>query len=395
MKRISIRPRHNFEARAQETGFDFHATDGAVYWDESACYAFTLEQIEEHLEAPSQELAALCLDLVGRVAGDERLLTRLAIPPHAWDLIAQSWRRSDPSLYGRFDFSYDGERPAKLLEYNADTPTALFEASVFQWLWLEDAMAQSLIPSGSDQFNSIHEVLIARLRELRQSCPRPPRLHLSCMRDSSEDRGLIAYLEDCAIQAGFATTVLPIDQIGDDGAGPFLDMKDAPIELLFKLYPWEWMFADPFSRSAAMSVTRFIEPPWKAILSNKGMLPLLWEREPGHPNLLPSYFADDPARRTLTRYARKPFYSREGANVLLVDGDDVIDRDDGPYGREGFIFQELATPPSFDGNFPVVGSWIIGTTACGIGIREDASPITKNTSRFLPHIILPQGCADI
>jgi glutathionylspermidine synthase len=37
-------------------------------------------------------------------------------------------------LYGRFDLAYRGDGPPKLLEYNADTPTALFEAAVVQWI---------------------------------------------------------------------------------------------------------------------------------------------------------------------------------------------------------------------------------------------------------------------
>ena len=49
------------------------------------------------------------------------------------NFIAASWKRRDASLYGRFDLRYDGQGPAKLLEYNADTPTSLFETAVFQW----------------------------------------------------------------------------------------------------------------------------------------------------------------------------------------------------------------------------------------------------------------------
>ena len=40
------------------------------------------------------------------------------------------------------------------------------------------------------------------------------------------------------------------------------------------------------------SKVQLIEPPWKAILSNKGVLPLLWQRHEGHPNLLPAFFDD-------------------------------------------------------------------------------------------------------
>ena len=136
MRRISVSCRPNLGARAQETDFRFHEINGESYWDESAYYAFSLQEIENDLEAPSGELAALCLEATGRIVTDEQQLKRLAIPEHAWDLILQCWRRKDPSLYGRFDLAYGGAGPAKLLEYNADTPTALFEASVFQWIWL-------------------------------------------------------------------------------------------------------------------------------------------------------------------------------------------------------------------------------------------------------------------
>jgi glutathionylspermidine synthase len=390
MQRIPIEPRGNLVQRAHETGFELLTVDGSVYWDESAYYAFSLAQIEDDIEGPTKELAELCLALVDRAVRDQQILERLRIPAHAWDLIAQSWRRGEKALYGRFDLAYDGSGAARLLEYNADTPTSLFEASVFQWLWLDDALAANTIPTGCDQFNSLHEKLIARFTEIAGAAGAPGRLHLACMTDSAEDRGLISYLEDCARQAGLATKPLAIGDIGSTGQGPFVDLENEPIDLIFKLYPWEWVFADAFGRSPSMAATRFIEPPWKAVLSNKGILPLLWEMAPRHPNLLPAYFEDDPARSRLQgRYARKPIYSREGQNVSLIDGGRVVDRDGGLYGDNGFIVQQLARMPVFDGNYPVIGSWVIGEAPAGIGLREDISPITKNTSRFVPHAIVP------
>ncbi len=389
MRRIVVAPRPNLEARARETGFDFHRIDGVAYWDESAYYAFSLRQIEQDLEDPSTELAAMCLELAARIVRDERLLARLRIPEHAWSLIQASWNQGHQSLYGRFDFAYDARGPAKLLEYNADTPTALFEAAVFQWTWLEDMIAVGALPARADQFNSIHETLIERFKELARIGYIKGHLHLTCMMDSAEDRGLIAYLVDCAGQAGLTSTVLGIEDIGTREKGPFLDRNNKPITTLFKLYPWEWMLDEAFGQAPGMMTTRFIEPPWKSVLSNKGMLPLLWEMAPGHPNLLPAFFDDDPKRAELgRRFARKPFNSREGANITLVDGDQVLDRDSGPYGYGGFIRQALAELPVFDGNYPVIGSWVVGAKACGIGIREDKSRITKNTSRFVPHAIL-------
>ncbi len=385
MKRMRGTPRPNLQQRARENDFPLHGPDGATYWDESAWYAFTLQEIEEKLETPTAEFAALCLELVDKVVRDERCLTQLRIPKHAWQLIADSWKRRDLSLYGRFDFSYDGIRPAKLLEYNADTPTSLFESAVFQWYWLEDCLAQGLLPAGADQFNSAHERLIARWRDVAKGSF----VHLACMMDHDDDAGTIAYLEDCARQAGLASQRMDMGDIGLGRDDRFVDRQGLRINLLFKLYPWEWMFADQFGQSRAMNAVRFVEPPWKAILSNKGILPLLWQMAPGHPNLLPAYFEDDSMIAELGgSYARKPIYSREGQNIELVWRGETIGRVDGTYGAEGYIRQALAKLPDFDGNFPVLGCWLVGSEPSGMGIRESRAPLTTEAARFVPHAII-------
>ena len=138
MQRIRIAERAQWRARAEAAGFRFHTIDGQPYWDESAYYAFTLRQIEQDIEDPSAELHQMALDLVGDVIGSERLMDQLAIPSHYRDWIADSWRQRQPHLYSRLDLAYDGTGPAKLYELNYDTPTSLFEASFFQWQWLED-----------------------------------------------------------------------------------------------------------------------------------------------------------------------------------------------------------------------------------------------------------------
>jgi glutathionylspermidine synthase len=171
-------------------------------------------------------------------------------------------------------------------------------------------------------------------------------------------------------------------------AARFCDAAGEPIAALFKLYPWEWLFREGYAGALATARCLFIEPPWKALLSNKGLLPYLWEMAPGHPNLLPAFFEGDPGAASLgPRYVRKPIYSREGANVTLVENGTVRDSDDGPYGREGFVLQQAAATRSFDERYPVLGSWLVASQPCGLGIREDTSPITKNTSRFVPHYI--------
>lgn len=384
MKREASSPRPDFAAEAASIGFEFpFDDDGEPYWDESVRYVFTRSEVEGHLEKAAADLHALCIELVERVVESEALLARLRIPGRAWRPIAESWRRRDPTLYGRFDFAYGGGRPPKLLEYNADTPTSLFEAAVVQWRWLEQLIARGCLPDDADQFNSLHERLIARWRAVAGD----NFVHLACMMRSVEDRGTLAYLEDCARQAGLATQALDMGDIGLGGS-TFVDRSGRAIRYLFKLYAWEWMFADPFGDSPAVSTTRFVEPPWKMILSNKGMLALLWEMAPEHPNLLACYFEDEADAPQLRRYARKPLYSREGANIELVAPDFSHAGVVGGYGAEGFVRQELSLLPQFDGRYPVVGCWIVGDEPAGMGLREDASPITTNRSRFVPHVIL-------
>jgi glutathionylspermidine synthase len=385
VRRLACDERDDWQATAAASGFDFHTNDGVRYWDERAFYAFTLAEIEDQIEAPTGEIEAMCLELCRRAIEDESLLKRLRIPEAFWPLIRDSWHRDEGSLYGRLDLSYDGSGPAKLLEYNADTPTSIFEAAVFQWTWLEQGIERGLLSPGADQFNSLHERLIEAWKKLGTA----NRLHLAGMLESPEDATTLGYLEDTAKQAGLETTLLAIENIGWRENLGFVDHDDRAIALAFKLYPWEWMFHDEFGARLAQAPTRWLEPPWKAILSNKGILALLWEMFPDHPNLLPAFFEDEPdAARLSTSFVRKPLFSREGANVAMVHHGTVVSEQPGPYGAEGFIRQALAPLPNFSGQYPVLGSWLVDHVPCGLSIREDATPITGNTSRFLPHAIL-------
>ena len=384
MRRESSQVRPDFAEEAAKIGFAYAYIDGAPYWDESVRYVFTRREIERDLEAATGDLAALCLDLVDKITVSERLMAQLGIPDQARDVVAESWRRRDPSLYGRFDFVYDGKAPPKLLEFNADTPTSLFESSVVQWFWLEKLIAAGQLPRAADQFNSLHEKLIARWKVIGAR----RFLHLACLTGSVEDRGTTAYVEECARQAGLETRLIDMSDIGLSSKGRFIDRAGRDIALMFKLYPWEWMFDEAFGRAPALREAHFVEPAWKMLLSNKGMLALAWDMAPRHPNLLPCFFEDDPRAAELgTHFARKPLYSREGGNIELQDGARKWAGPDLAY-RGRRVLQALRRLPDFGGNFPVLGCWLVGDEPAGMGVREDKSPITANHSRFIPHVIV-------
>ena len=371
MKREQRAPRADWQRKVEEVGFHFHTMDG-TYWDEGACYRFTAAEVDK-LELATGELQSRCIDAVGRVIerGD---YGRFRIPEAFHALIERSWNDDEKSLYGRFDLSWDGTGEPRMLEYNADTPTALLEASVVQWYWLQEVFP------GADQFNSIHERLIARWQDMRSQLPADGRVYFACDAGSPEDQGNLDYLRDTAMQAGLDARAIDIAQVGWDGRR-FVDEAGELIAALFKLYPWEWMVREEFGRHLLKATTRVIEPAWKMLLSNKAILPVLWEMFPGHPNLLEASF--EPGRFA-SEFVRKPIYSREGANVSITAGGATLESP-GEYGEEGFIWQAYHPIARFGEHHAVIGSWIVGEEPAGIGIREDASPITRNSSRFVPH----------
>jgi glutathionylspermidine synthase len=381
LRRLILPERPDWRDKAREVGFGFHEMYGEPYWFEGAAYAFSLAEIEDAIEAPTEALHELCMELVSEVVEDEALLRRLAIPEGRFDLIRQSWRAGDRHLYGRFDLAYDGAGPAKLLEYNADTPTSIFEAAFFQHNWLIDQLDAGVLPDGTDQFNLLQESLVEAFGAFAQGRV----FHFACWMANDEDRGTCGYLMDCAVQAGHQVDMIDIRAIGVDAQGRFTDTNERTIDRCFKLYPWEDMLREPFATSLKPGV--FIEPIWKSILSNKGILPLLWERHPEHPNLLPAYFADDERAGTLANAVSKPLFSREGENISLVEQGAVVEATEGDYADQPRVVQAYAPLFSAEGQHAVLGSWVIGDRAAGLGMREDAGRITRNLSRFVPHVI--------
>lgn len=373
MQRRVIAPRAEWQKLVEDKGMAYHTIDGEPYWDESTCYEFTAAEIDQ-IEKATYELNDMCLKAVDHVLS-KKLFDRFAIPAQFADYIARSWETDELTIYGRFDLFYDGSGPPKLLEYNADTPTALLEAAVIQWYWLQDFAAGD---KRMDQFNSIHERLIEAWGVLKGQMG--GKLYFSAMDGYLEDFMTVNYLRDTAIQAGIETDYINVEDIGwEEKSNEFTDLQNTPMWNIFKLYPWEWLVRDQFGEHLLLNKTRWFEPPWKTILSNKAILPMLWELFPDSPYLLRAAF--DPFGDS---YIKKPIHSREGANISIVRYGVTQEQTEGPY--EGpFIYQDLAPLKSYAGNYPIIGSWIVNGYACGIGIREDAKVITGNTSRFIPH----------
>jgi glutathionylspermidine synthase len=396
MRRHTIEPRPDWQRTVEEQGLVYPLTrhpDGLLrpYWDESAYYAFSLDEVEA-LEETVEELHEMCLAAAAYLVDSDRLADLGITDARVAAAVAEAWRRRAelPSVYGRFDLRYDGAGPAKLLEYNADTPTSLVEAASPQWFWMEERFP------GADQWNSLHERLVAAWRKQAALLPPGSPLHFahSSADELGEDLMTVAYLKETAEQAGLDTDWISMEEIGwDPLSGRFVDQQLRFIRSCFKLYPWEWLTTDRFGghvlgtldNGGGTGSTMWIEPAWKMLLSNKALLAVLWELYPGHPNLLPAYLDDPRELATTTGYVAKPLLGREGAGVTVHEPGAAPAA---PRTDEPCCYQQLAPLPAFDGNHVVLGAWVVEDESAGLGIRESSGLITDEYARFLPHVIL-------
>ena len=223
MRRVEIQPRPDWAKRCEALGFDFH-TSGQPYWNEAAVYEFTTKDIER-VEAAAIELHRLCLLAVEHVIG-QGLLARVGVIKEYQDWVSKSWTRREPALLGRFDLAYDGLGEPKLLEYNADTATSLLETAVVQWHWLGETRRPEW-----GQFNSAHEQIIARWREI---LPEKAFVHFICQTESAEDVAHVRYLLDTLKQADRKGTVI---DVSDVGVGPDRDSHSAHRRGCFPVIP--------------------------------------------------------------------------------------------------------------------------------------------------------------
>lgn len=414
MRRVEsgiVRPAWETQVRSDGLVYlDTHLPDGEVvkYWREGPYYEFAADEVAE-LERHVQTIFDMCVDAGDHLVAHPETMRRMGIPETAFGEIARSWEEEPPSVYARFDLRYGGRSDLavadptlavpKLLEFNADTPTSLLESAVIQWRWFE------FTQQGADQWNSLHERLVgAWRRQLGQHSRRIgrpiERVHFAYTADeaSGEDQMNTTYLADTAREAGYEVDILVIEDIGLGEDGNFYDLQRRRIDVLFKLYPWEWLLADRFGEAALAATSRpdgtaWVEPVYKMLWSNKGLLPVLWKLFRDDPErsryLLPAYFGDEP--HELKSYVVKPLLGREGANVRIVTGGTTVAETHGPYGDSGHVVQQFAALPNYEGvdgaHHPVLGAWLVDGEPAGLAIRESDGLITDNCSFFVPHTI--------
>lgn len=403
------------------------------YWREDQFYAFSQAEVDQ-IYADSRTIFQMLCDAGDYLVARPELMCKLGIPDFAHDQVIATWNRDVEygvdwgSVYGRYDVRYGGNLlldpystavqaddslgRIKLYEFNADTPTALLESAMIQWYWYQDTK------QGQDQWNRIYEELVdawkRSLKEIEAVLGHKPTVHFMCSNydDSGEDIKNTEVLERACEAAGYQTRPMFVEDVYyNELDGRFYEREGGPhIDVAFKLHPWEHIvqgthgelffkdMARVGERSADGSTyiggTIWIEPPYKMLWSNKGILAVLWTLFGDDPEksqlLLPTYFEEEiPA--DFKDFVQKPLLSREGANITHLRNGLEVMRTSGTYGAEGFVYQQYAPPPAFmspDGLMhPVLGIWMIDGEPSGMGIRESEGVITDNLSFFAPHVI--------
>ena len=406
MQRLTMTPRDNWERTIESQGLLYSASqkpDGTQthYWNESAAYVLKMWEVLE-LEKVTERHHRRAIEAAKFLAEEQRNpaspWAQLGLPREAVEHAIYSLERGDPTLYGRFDYAYDGIDGSlpipKMLEYNADTPTGLVEAAVVQWFWLQDVFP------AADQWNGIYEALIDRFAELSPLLPgvgdsTPFYFAYTGKEEYGEDIMNVSLLRETAEKAGLQTRLIEMTQIGFDHGSEyhrphFVDFLGEEIERIFKLYPHEDLAHEDFGPYLAQTAPQgWVEPAWKMFLSTKMLPAAMWHLYPTDEALLPTYI-DKPS--SMDEYVKKPLHGREGDNIEIVSKN-YSTKQSGRYGEEGYVYQQWCPLPNFRGedgsdNHAVLGSWVIGDESYGVGIRESDSYITDYYCRFVPNVIL-------
>ncbi|MBI1259939.1 MAG: glutathionylspermidine synthase family protein [Chloroflexi bacterium] len=378
MKRERIQPRPNWQEIHRKLRFsEIENSWGGGYWNEGAAYHFSESQIRELRDA-TQRLHDMCMQALETIIKGGNYYERFDLPEEFIPYIEKTWKRGDPSLYGRFDLAYDGKTPPTMLEYNADAAGTLYEASILQRQWLQ---AQ---PRSWNQFNLIHEQLVNAWKKVNSTF-NIPKLYFANDYDNEEDTMTADYLLQTAEEAGLAVEPIGLGDIRwNEEFENFTDTGEDPIQCLYMYYPWEFIVRDEFAKYIMNDTTGFMEPAYSMLLTSKAILSVLWEQNPEHRNLLPTFMDAD---KMTGAYVKKPIWGQEGGGISIISDEfNEKSANDGYVGEDWgkYVYQQYVPLPEFDGKTPIIGSFAAGGKACGIGIRE-GEKITTTEAQFVPH----------
>lgn len=391
MKLLPIRPLP--KEALDEIGFHWHTDiDNSDYVADSIV-TVSPEEADAYYEA-ANELYDMYAE-AGQYVIDNNLFHEIGVPYNLVDLIKASWENDVHwHLYSRFDFAGGiDSKQIKLLEFNADTPTALFETSVIQWALLKYSQMHN-----SEQFNNIYEGLKNNFRRIITLNEDPElfddryegwKILFSSARNSKEEENTVRFLQQIAHEAGWTTGFCYLDDVGFDENHGIFDEDGVNYEFWFKLYPWEDIAIN--EPDLTMKLTNIIKnqkaiilnPAYSVMYHSKGMLKILKELYPDSPYLLDTSF--EPMQNI--KYVEKKMLSREGQNVKIVESNgEISHQTSGEYSAIKSVYQEFVELPKDENGAHYQAGVFFAYEGIGLGYRK-GGVVLDNMSKFVGHYI--------
>lgn len=380
------------DATLEELGFSWHTdNDGSKYVSDELVVIST-DEAEAYYEAVNE-----IYDMYAQAAEfviTNNLFFELGIPFNLVDAIKKSWENDVHwHLYGRFDLAggVDG-KPIKLIEFNADTPTGLFETALLQWAILKHNNMNEQM-----QFNNVYEAISENFKRLITLFDDTEafeerydgwKILFSSIQGNAEEEATTRLLQQMATDAGFNTGFEYLQNTHFDENGVF-DAHENSYEYWFKLYPWEDIAIDePELATILTSImqnqqTIIINPAYTLLFQSKGMMKILCDLFPDSPYLLKTSF--EPLQGI--KQVEKTVFGREGANTKIINADASIEtQNDGPYGNYKKVYQEYVEFAKDAKGAKYQAGVFFAYEACGLSFRKGGE-ILDNMSKFVGHFI--------
>lgn len=380
-------------SQLEELGFTWH-TDS----DESSYISDTLVNVTHDEAEAYYEAANEIYDMYTKAAEyviENNLFFDLGIPFNLIEAIKKSWENDVHwHIYSRFDFAggVDGEQ-IKLLEFNADTPTSLFETALLQW-----GLLKSNNMDEEEQFNNLYEAIKENFKrlitlfedtELFDDRYDGWKILFSSVSGNDEEEATTKLLQQIATDAGFNTAFEYLGDVKFDEDGIY-DRDDNQYEYWFKLYPWEDIATDEPDLATMITTIMqnqnaiILNPAYTLLFQSKGMLKILYDLFPDSPYLLKTSF--EPLRGV--KQVQKTVFGREGANIAIIDADGtVLKEQDGPYKNHKKIYQEYVELNRDTSGAKYQAGVFFAYEGAALGFRKGGE-IIDNMSKFVGHVLV-------
>ncbi len=377
----------------ESIGFVWHTDEDNSSYVANEVVEITEDEANAFYEATNELYDMFCE--AGDYVIENNLFHELNIPFNLVEIIKESWENDVHwHLYSRFDLAggVDGKQ-IKLIEFNADTPTLLFETAIIQWALLK---ANGL--DEASQFNNLYEALKENFKRIITLDTQTNKFEeyysklgwkilFSSISSSSEDINTTKLLQHVATEAGFNTDFEYIENTQFNDEGIFKDEES--FEFWFKLIPWEDIAIQ--ESELALLLTQIVKekkaiifnPAYTLMFQSKGFMKILWDLYPNHPLLLETSF--EPLKNK--KQVEKRCFGREGANTKIINKDGSIETEtSGEYEGHKAIYQEYVELPTDSNGLTYQAGVFYAYEACGLGFRR-GEKILNNMSKFVGHIV--------